>query len=230
MLSFPRVLSSTPVFYFKLAAGISVRVAGGVIVSERERDSFKSWGQECSSASQGHWYFMAFTFLHDKLMPRIDWVARGRGGVGGDYRAFKPHLNISSLLLAHLHLTLLSLCGQPQGHAVWSSLSPAKTEGSMWLKCRHLFGISSVTHLCFMKSFAGQRHYYFFPLCVLLRDADSRGSLNAPSPALLPAPQTRFLSCHRFQSTLALKLRTAELFRLASIQQMDHVCQWKGIS
>lgn len=56
MLSFPRVPSSTPVFYFKLAAGVRERGGelGKVIVTERERDSFKSWGQECSSASQGH--------------------------------------------------------------------------------------------------------------------------------------------------------------------------------
>lgn len=74
MLSFPRVPSSTPAFYFKLNAGTRKkdRYLGKVIVSERERDSFKSWGQECSSVSQGHRYFMALTFLHDTLMPRID--------------------------------------------------------------------------------------------------------------------------------------------------------------
>lgn len=121
MLSFPRVPSSTPVFYFKLTAGIRERGSelGKVIVRERERDSFKSWGQECSSASQGHRYFMAFTFLHDKLMPRIDRVVLGMLGGAFNYHAFKLHPNISSLFLAHLHLALLRLCGKPQGHAVW---------------------------------------------------------------------------------------------------------------
>lgn len=52
---------------------------GKVIVSEREEDSFKSWGQEGSSASQGHRYFMALTFLHDNLMPRIERLVLRRG-------------------------------------------------------------------------------------------------------------------------------------------------------
>lgn len=118
MLSFPRVPSSTPVFYFKVTAGIRERESelGKVIVSEREGDSFKSWRRECSSASQGHRYFMAFTFLHDKLMPRIERVVLGEKKF--NYQAFKPHPNISSLFLAHLHLTLLHLCGKPWGHTV----------------------------------------------------------------------------------------------------------------
>lgn len=81
-----------------------------MIVSERERDSFKSWGQECSSASQGHRYFMAFTFLRDKLMPRIERVALEKKKKKFNYRAFKPHPSISSLHHAHLHLALLRLC------------------------------------------------------------------------------------------------------------------------
>lgn len=85
---------------------------GKVIVSERERDSFKSWGQECSSASQGHRYFMAFTFLHDKLMPRIERVAL-RGGKKITTVPLSPIPNISSLSHAHLHLGLVRLCGRP---------------------------------------------------------------------------------------------------------------------
>jgi len=118
MLSSPRVPSSTPVFSFKRTAEIRERGSelGKVIVSERDGDSFKSWGQECSSASQGHRYFMAFTFLLDKLMPRIERVVLRKKKF--NYQAFKPHPIISSVFLAHLHLTLLHLCGKPQGHDV----------------------------------------------------------------------------------------------------------------
>lgn len=96
-----------------------------------------------------------------------------------NYHAFKPHLNISSLFLAHLHLALLSLCGKPQGHTVWRSLLLAKADESRGLKCRHLFSISSVTHLCFIKFFAGLCWFTGSSfLCDLFRDADSRGSLH----------------------------------------------------
>lgn len=67
-------------------------------------------------------------------MPRIDGVVLELGGIKkkikknnnkiNNYRVFKPHLNISSLLVAHLHLAVLSLCGNPQGQAV-SFISPA---------------------------------------------------------------------------------------------------------
>lgn len=53
MLSFPQVPSPTSVFYFKLPTGI--REEGSELgESERERKGFRSWGQESSSASQGH--------------------------------------------------------------------------------------------------------------------------------------------------------------------------------
>lgn len=148
MLSFPRVPSSTPVFYFKLRERGSE--LGKVIVSKKERDSFKSWGRECSSVSQGHRYFMAFTFLHDKLMPRIDRVA---------FKSLTtmplsptPTYHLCSLLtftspcvvyVANLRVTLSD-----------AFLLQAEAGESEGLKYRLLFSVSSCTHLCFMKSFS----------------------------------------------------------------------------
>lgn len=156
MLSFPRVPSSTPVFYFKLTAGIRERGSelGKVIVRERERDSFKSWGQECSSASQGHRYFMAFTFLHDKLMPRIDRVVLG---VLGGRLTTMP---LSSTQTYHL-CSLLTFTSPCSAYVANLRVTPsdasfllAKAGESMVLKYRLLFRISTFTHLCFIKSFS----------------------------------------------------------------------------
>lgn len=141
-----------------------------------------------------------------------------------NYHAFKPYLNLSSLFRAHLHLTLFSLCGKPQGHAIWHGLLLAKADESKGLECRHLFSISSVTHLCFIKSFMGLCWFTEASfLCDFFRDADSRGSLHSDwtlrliprSYAIIPhciscQQHKHFLYCHHIQSTLALKLRTAE--------------------
>lgn len=193
MLSFPRVSSSTPVFYFKLTAGIREKGSelGKVIVTEREGDSFKSWGQECSSASQGRRYFMAFTFLHDKLMPRIDRVVLEEKKTL-TIMPLSSTLHISSLFLAHLHFTLLRLCGKPQGHTVWSFSLLAEAGESKGLKCRVLFSISSFTHLCFIKSSSISCWFTEASfLWDLFRETDSRGSLHSHwTPRLTPRSYT----------------------------------------
>lgn len=147
MLPLPRALSCTPVFYFKLAAGGSGRARGAgwrkVIVSVRRRDSFKSWGRECSSAPQGHWYFTAFTFLHDKLMPRIDGEVWERRKKKKSCHAFKAHLDISCPLAAHLRRA--SLAWRPSvSQRLLRSLAD---EG---LRRRRSRCVSRVTHLCFI--------------------------------------------------------------------------------
>lgn len=156
MLSSPRVPSSTPVFSFKCTAEIRERGSelGKVIVSEREGDSFKSWGQECSSASQGHRYFMAFTFLLDKLMPRIERVVLREKKKTLTTNTLSP---TPSYLLTSL-LTFTSPCFVYEANlGVTTSdafLLLAKAGESTGMKCRLLFSISSFTHLCFMKSFS----------------------------------------------------------------------------
>lgn len=122
---------------------------GKVIVSEREGDSFKSWGQECSSASQGHRYFMAFTFLHDKLMPRIDRVVLGKKRF--NYRALKTHPNISSLFLCSPSSRPTQFMWQTSGSRCLFFLLLARACGGNRLKCGLLFGISSFTHFAFYK-------------------------------------------------------------------------------
>lgn len=56
-----------------------------MIIAREQGDSFKGWGQECSSVSQGHRYFMAFTFLHDTsdAQNRQSSIALSGGGGGG---------------------------------------------------------------------------------------------------------------------------------------------------
>lgn len=71
-----------------------------VIIAKEKRDSFKGWGEECSSVSQGHRYFMAFTFLHDtgNAQNRIDIAGlHCRGGEGVNFP-------VPPMFLAHLCL------------------------------------------------------------------------------------------------------------------------------
>lgn len=208
MLSFPRVPSSTPVFYFKLAAGVRERGGelGKVIVTERERDSFKSWGQECSSASQGHRYFMTFTFLHDKLMPRIERVALEKKkslttvpfSPTPAYRVcsmltFTSHC---SIYVANLRVTL--------SDAFLLLANAGKSNG---LKCKLLFRISSFHIFVFYKVLFNLMLIYrgLFLLRSLLRRRQQRKPpqpLNSSAHSLIirchpslpssPAPQTLF--------------------------------------
>ena len=126
---------------------------GKVIVSERQGDSFKSWRRECSSDSQGHRYFMAFTFLHDKLMPRIERVVLGGKSLTTKPLSPTPTYHLCCLLtftspcfiyVVRLGVTLLR----------FSFTSKSERKQSKRLRCRLLFSISSFTHLCFIKSFS----------------------------------------------------------------------------
>lgn len=140
---------------------------------------------------------MAFTFLHDNLMPGIEKKPQKTF----NYHAFKPHLIITSLFPTHLHHALLSLCGKPQGHDVWLSFFISQ-ECVAFVHCK-----PSHTFVFYKVPCRPVLIYRGLSYSDLLRDADSRGKppqpLNSqahsqivydhPSPPFLPAPQSRFL-------------------------------------
>lgn len=101
-----------------------------------ERDSFKGWEQECSSAPQGHRYFMAFAFLHDTSDAQNSRSSiASREGLGGG------GANVRVLVLS------------------WSPL----TQGFNQQRCRRLCGEGSGTQCCRVQPSAGAGLIYRGP-------------------------------------------------------------------
>lgn len=85
-----------------------------MIIAREQGDSFKGWGQECSSVSQGHRYFMAFTFLHDTsdAQNRQSSIALCWWW---EWEWANLNVPVPPLFLAHLRLALLASWDQNSG-------------------------------------------------------------------------------------------------------------------
>lgn len=154
-----------------------------VIIAREQRDSSKGWGQECSSVSQGHRYFMAFTFLHDTsdAQNRQSSIALFWGG--------KPELACASSVPCSPLPGSASFMGQNSGCDTGFLFARGEDICSVWAASHTGAALSPLQALG-----------WFTEALFFMQTAEEASTATEfttrlqsnPSLLLLPAPQTRF--------------------------------------